>query len=601
LPDHDEGLTHEYDGNISLDEHKACLDDYGNQFCGPRRARVKQQEPRREFSKELSKEGSTMTNTASLASSEYLPSNLFLHHVRYEIGEHPLADILTLTGGGETGSPVLVGMLVPGGKAEQAGIASGDELVAVSGRSDFQRIPAERLLESLPTPTLLVFAKDPKKEPKLNPNQAERSVSRGNLRKETSMPILSHPGHPGEFSFSEASGRNTPGWFGAATESTDRSGISRGGAAWDSQVTPDPVLAERTSGGGLESGTWSKAVFAMKAAGIGRYNTEPQPTLQREIEKEPPPKPPAQQVAIIQRDDMNAGVPMSHSLFGPNVQVELCDQVVFNPTATLWMEGTTNSAAASPVWPPGSMSASGSAEPESRLGDTRHGSSTWMYELPRQEARRLVEKAKRAASRADQTGSRPEEREFSGIGSYRGDFRLDDREMSNFIGYSDKDALALSREAKTSLMTEGEPQYRLARFGIRPPMDQHMATQQSSPSLMLDGGGYSRGGNAQLDEGDSCYVKGSQMSRFLVSASIASSKASPLDDTNSAAAPAFMPQENGPRLGPTGARAAAPIQVDPQDVGDTICREASDTREDSSTEKLSITTSQILSPSELIV
>merc|ERR1719162_386225 len=96
-----------------------------------------------------------------------------------------------------------------------------------------------------------------------------------------------------------------------------------------------------------------QSLSARKWAGLSRYNTEPPqryntgrsersepPQQSSEAEKSKP-----SQLALI-RDDIIAGLPSDHSLFGPNVQ--LCDEVVFNAKAALWMQGVQDCSPSSP-------------------------------------------------------------------------------------------------------------------------------------------------------------------------------------------------------------------------------------------------------------
>jgi len=600
LPNADNSITHEYD---ELQDDRGCTEDIselsGAQLCGPT-AKVKP--GRREPAKEVSQ-----VTAASLASNEHLPTNVFLHHVRYEIGEHPLADIVMLTGGGSIGVPVLVGTLVPGGKAEQAGVAAGDELVAISGRPDFQKMPADRLLESLPTPTLLVFAKD------ANLSQTNQQVSdkgphlRGHseLWKMASAPqhadgFANFPSYGGEGL--EASERHTPGWLNSnsAVEGSAFNVVGEGdggfaGASWEVGINLDPVLGEQTAAGISDDMdmAWRQTISSKRAAGITRYNTEPAHHVQHE--SEPSQKPPAVQLAIIQRDGMAAaGLPSGHSLFGPNVQVELCDQVVFNPKATLWMQGIqrNDSPAASSPWP---LSAARLPEP----GRRPEGDTAWMYELPRQEARRLVETARRDASRADRSSSRAD------TNTSRQDTSVTS-EPGTLGTISDLDALAFSREAKALVMSEGEAPDRLAWNQQVNPQLFDIATPEgtfASSGLGLEQDGVydvnlAKGGTIFVGNPFSGRIRTALNPNAGPSASSTMSSTSPLAPTvlfeapspklpdGAKAAKRLVPCKplhlNGPRLGPTGARANPPSRVDPPDADDTASPE--EPREDPSLE-----------------
>lgn len=358
---------------------------------------------------------------ASLASHEHLPTNAFLVHVRYEIGEHPLADIVSLTGGGSSGSRVFVRTLVPHSKAVQAGVRSGDELVAVSGRRDFQRLSAERLLESLPTPTLLVFSKDAARVK----NQLHRSETENSARTHGSLDdfasSLISPLSRSRASL-EGPDRENNEWLydlgGAGVHFAADSG--NGGASWEA------IQAQHGAGGPRDLGqhqsalsNWADGIRLPEgsAADIrgpqrqqwaGEGARPPQeggePWQPKQVKKV------AMQLAIVKKDDTQAGLPSCQSFFGPNVQVELCDQVVFNPTASLWMQADHRCASEPRPAPAGKMPRDGHWEGSARPKDAREaaGLPQFIYELPRRDARRLVETARRAASRAGRRERPPE-------------------------------------------------------------------------------------------------------------------------------------------------------------------------------------------------
>jgi len=90
--------------------------------------------------------------------------------------------------------------------------------------------------------------------------------------------------------------------------------------------------------------------------------------------------------SVPSKEDAMVGVPHCKTVYHPGVQVELFDQVVFHPGATLLIEGQHSSELA-----PGKKAAD--IIPE----DVAHDGSAYMYELRRGEARRLVEYARRSA------------------------------------------------------------------------------------------------------------------------------------------------------------------------------------------------------------
>lgn len=74
--------------------------------------------------------------------------------VAYELGDEPMND-LHLRGGGKR--RVMVAAVRRGGKAEQAGVKSGDVLVSISGKKDFAGLPIQEVQERLQAPVVLVF------------------------------------------------------------------------------------------------------------------------------------------------------------------------------------------------------------------------------------------------------------------------------------------------------------------------------------------------------------------------------------------------------------------------------------------------------------
>eukprot|EP00746_Dinoflagellata_sp_MGD_P057312 gnl/MRDRNA2_/MRDRNA2_24683_c0_seq1.p1 gnl/MRDRNA2_/MRDRNA2_24683_c0~~gnl/MRDRNA2_/MRDRNA2_24683_c0_seq1.p1 ORF type:complete len:230 (+),score=21.96 gnl/MRDRNA2_/MRDRNA2_24683_c0_seq1:169-858(+) len=99
-----------------------------------------------------------------------------LRRVDYVVGEHPMADILALSGG--LGSPIFVIELLTGGIAECAGIRVGHELVGVASFPKFREHRASELIALLPTPTTLIFCEKPR--PKPAPTSAEARIVRHN-------------------------------------------------------------------------------------------------------------------------------------------------------------------------------------------------------------------------------------------------------------------------------------------------------------------------------------------------------------------------------------------------------------------------------------
>jgi len=358
---------------------------------------------------------------ASLASHEHLPTNAFLVHVRYEIGEHPLADIVSLTGGGSSGSRVFVRTLVPHGKAVQAGVRTGDELVAVSGRRDFQRLSAQRLLESLPTPTLLVFAKDAARvKSQLQRDEAENSARTHGSLDDFASALIS-PLSRSRTSL-EGPDRENNEWLydlggasGSLAAESGNGGTSRGAGAVQSQ---HGVGGPRDLGRHQSAlSNWADGIRLPEGSGAAEGH-RPQGRQQWAGEGARPPqeggdpwqnkqgKKVAMQLAIIKKDDTQAGLPSCHSFLGPNVQVELCDQVVFNPTASLWMQGNPRRAPELPRKMPRDGQWEGSTW--SKDAPETAGLPQFIYELPRRDARRLVETARRAASRAGRRERQPE-------------------------------------------------------------------------------------------------------------------------------------------------------------------------------------------------
>lgn len=313
--------------------------------------------------------------------------------VKYEIGEHPLADIAALNGGGGLEAAVTVGALVPGGKAEQAGVAKGDALVAVSGRPDFQLLPAERLLETLPTPTLLVFAKDRPPIHDLRENSgssyASAEAAEGEVLKAQTAPPPGATGRcvslGGLESVEEARENQPPSLIKAALDRNvdpeNAGGVA--GVSWEVSRNPDPGVAEGHVGKQQDGFTREQSIpIRSNTTGSARSAGSAK-------SKNGTPKP--RSAPIVRRDDGVVGIPSSRSLFGPDVQVEVCDQVTFDPHAILLMQGLE-----------GPRRTSDGANASARVGlseGTSDSSGTWMYELPRQEARDLVEIARRDASR----------------------------------------------------------------------------------------------------------------------------------------------------------------------------------------------------------
>lgn len=552
LPRSIEGIHHDHSG--IHDESKTCPDDLAEltnrrspQLCVPRPSMMKpgRHEPR---------QGIMFATAANLASNEHMPSNVFLHHVRYEIGEHPLADIVTLTGGGSPGMPVLMGMLVPGGKAEQAGVVTGDELVAVSGRPDFQRTPAERLLESLPTPTLLVFAKQARGSKQ--PTESDTPVITNGAAWKKAMP----PQHV-ETAFStsfnvssydgerrEASDRHTPTWLSAAMQTRGTRPAPADGAEGEggfAGASWEPGVNNEQTAFSAEDMASRQTISSKRSIDITRRSSEPPPQVDKEVEK---PKPPTGQLAIIRRDTMAAGLPNSHSLFGPNVQVEVCDQVVFNPKATLWMQGSQPSA---PFRPPAPTSVTGSTNAAVAWEHDRwleglaaeKTTSSWMYELPRKEARQLVEIAVREASRADRSSSRQDT--CSSVGA------MSDLEAATSVFSESGPTLSSDRLASrgVSLAT---PEPTLIKFDV----------DSSCSSGPLSGRDWSAL-NTDAGPGTSATMSSTAplAPRMLSEAGLA--------ENGKSHAPNEEPC-SGPRLGPSGARANAPSRVDPLDPSDEM-------------------------------
>jgi hypothetical protein len=335
-----------------------------------------------------------------------------LRHVRYEIGEHPLADIMSLSGGNSPGAPIFVAGLASVGKASEAGVCVGDELVAVSGRPDFQQMGADRLLETLPTPTLLVFARD--SAASIDPRQFGRLMTAAEKAHRTATAFQAggaqQPPQHSEGGIAEGgqTKARAPTWL---ADSKQKEEMGFAGASWEVGDNPEPAFLDDK-----HTSLYSKA-----SAGLTDVVNNAAKSGMSIVQSREGPR----------QDDGMIGLPTGLlSFFGPDTQVKVCEQVIFHPGVALLIEGQEPSSSStfalnhhrsSPAIP---TSGTCSEAPQK-------GSSSWMYELPQKEARRMVETAKRAAAFPHGTTSirakpKPHNLEHEDMRSVKGDSGVGD-------------------------------------------------------------------------------------------------------------------------------------------------------------------------------
>lgn len=359
-------------------------------------------------------ESSPGSSPAGAVASE----GVVVHQVRYEIGEHPLADVLQLTGGGSLGVPVIVVALVPGGKAAQAGITPGDELIAVSGRSEFQKLPADRLLDSLPTPTLLVFAKDLKTRQTL--------AGRGLGLTEPTVTADAQPNLASSLQISQPlKSRQGAGLA---------SGDNRDGAA---QGVP-PILQKTPS---IPAYKFTPAVLPnQKPADHSCKRKSDDKSKSEDPSQTQKPAAPSQ-LALVHKSEVKVGLPTNASLLGPHVEMEVCEMVTFDAAnATLMMQGHSNEAGNRSVKVNG----------ERNYGIIAGGKKVpgkFVYELPRRDAKKLVDTAIRDASRGGIL--------FSALESTVADLdSLDDMPLCSPVNGDSNPQPDLSKPSSSPLKTE---------------------------------------------------------------------------------------------------------------------------------------------------
>lgn len=111
--------------------------------------------------------------TISSSKGDASANGWVFRRVDYVVGEHPMADILSLSGG--LGRPIFVEELLSGGIAESAGIRRGHELVGVAAFPKFRDHRGSELIAMLPTPTALIFCEKPQPKEKVQVGAASEA------------------------------------------------------------------------------------------------------------------------------------------------------------------------------------------------------------------------------------------------------------------------------------------------------------------------------------------------------------------------------------------------------------------------------------------